>query len=418
MSHSVRSRSDHAGEADPAAPPAVSVPSVVPAIDGLRGLAALLVLIFHCWVFTDAPLGGGALRGLVASFGRGVDFFFVISGFVLFLPVALHDGRFGDVGSYFVRRVARIVPAYYVSLLVQALAVRWLTGFPLPFATRGGWLVFAAHLLFLQHEMPASLARSAGFWGNVVGFGVNGVVWSLSIEAIFYVTLPLVAARFFRRPVLALVLAIVASLLWRALALSTPALFAASPGGATTVPRLLDQFPAFCAHFAFGMTGALLYVNVTRGGRWRVPAPGVHAVQLITIALLLWTMIAHGMTVGPPLTFARQLRDLTPALLFAVLLTIASIVPAWPLSLFRRPRARWLGDVSYGVFLWHQPLILLVRRATPLAQGKADASFLTMCLLVLPASLLLGWLSRRFVEEPAIRWARRRTRRESPAAAS
>ena len=87
-------------------------PAVVPPLDGLRGLASLLVAIFHCWVFTDARLGDGDLRALVAAFGRGVDFFFVISGFVLFLPVVLREGSFGDVRAYFVRRVARIVPVY------------------------------------------------------------------------------------------------------------------------------------------------------------------------------------------------------------------------------------------------------------------------------------------------------------------
>ena len=191
---------------------AASVSPVVPAVDGLRGLSALLVAIFHCWVFTDARLGDGDLRALIAAFGRGVDFFFVISGFVLFLPVVLRDGSFGDVRAYLVRRVARIVPAYYTSLFVQAFTVRWLTGFPLPFTTLGGWIVIVAHLLFLQHELPASIARAAGFWGNVMGFGVNGVVWSLSVEALFYVTLPLVAAAFFRRPLRSVAIAVTASL--------------------------------------------------------------------------------------------------------------------------------------------------------------------------------------------------------------
>ena len=70
---------------------------------------------------------------------------------------------------------------------------------------------------------------------------------------------------------------------------------------------------------------------------------------------------------------------------------------------------RWLGDVSYGVFLLHQPMILVVRRHLRVVHEKGDASFALMLALVLPASLLLGWLSRRYVEEPAIAWAKRRT---------
>jgi len=352
------------------------------------------------------------VRGLVASFGRGVDFFFVISGFVLFLPVVLRDGSFGDVRAYALRRVARIVPAFYLSLVVQGLAVRWLTGFPVPFAGRGGWLVLGAHLLFLQHELPASLARAAGFWGNVVGFGVNGVVWSLSIEALFYVTLPLVAGRFFRRPITGLLIAVATSLAWRLFALSMPGVLTDTPSGAPGPPRLLLQYPSFFAHFAFGMCGALLYVRATRdslpsrGLRWLLPA------QLVLLAALAASMIAHGRNLtGASIDYSYRLADFLPALAFALLLTLASIAPRGLLGALTWPRMRWLGDVSYGVFLWHLPLVLLVRRHTTLLHEKSDLSFVVLGAIVLPASLLIGWLSRRYVEEPVIRWARRRTRR-------
>lgn len=389
---------------------ATSVPAVVPAVDGLRGLAALLVAIFHCWVFTDARLGDGDLRALIAAFGRGVDFFFVISGFVLFLPVVLRDGGFGDVRAYLVRRVARIVPAYYASLLIQVFTVRWLTGFPLPFTTLGGWIVIVAHLLFLQHELPASLARAAGFWGNVMGFGVNGVVWSLSVEALFYLTLPVVAASFFRRPVRAVAIAVTASLVWRAIALNTPALVATT-SNVTAAPRLLDQFPAYLGHFAFGMSAAMLYVRVVRDRLWRMPAPATAAVAITLVAVLLWSLVEHGHGIGRSLTYLRQLQEIAPAVVFAALMALAAIAPVWPLTLLSRPAMRWLGDVSYGVFLWHQPMILVVRRHLRVVHEKGDTSFFLMLALVIPASLLLGWLSRRYVEEPAIAWAKRRTRR-------
>lgn len=383
----------------------------VPAIDGLRGIAALLVLFFHCWVFLDPPLGGGALRALVAAGDLGVDFFFVISGFVLFLPVVLRAGSFGDVRAYALRRVARIVPAYYLSLVVQGLAVRWLTGFPVPFASRGGWLVFGAHLLFLQHLLPASLARAAGFWGNVVGFGVNGVVWSLSIEALFYVTLPLIAGRFFRRPIAGLLIAVATSLAWRLFALSVSGVLTDEPSQAPGPPRLLLQYPSFFAHFAFGMCGALLYVRATRSTapsrrlRWLLPA------QLVLLAALAATMIAHGQNLaGASIDYSYRLADFLPALAFAVLLTLASIAPRGLLRALTWPRVRWLGDVSYGVFLWHLPLVLLVRH-TRLLHEKSDLGFVVLCAIVLPTSLLIGWLSRRYVEEPVILWARRRTRR-------
>lgn len=384
--------------------PSSAAPAFVPAIDGLRGVAALAVLLFHCWVFSDAPLGGGALRALAASGGLGVDFFFVISGFVLFLPVARSDGRFGDVRAYAVRRVARIVPAYWASVVACVLLVPPLTGFPSPLASPGGWLVTIAHLLFLQHELPASLARAAGYAGNVVGFGVNGVVWSLSIEVLFYAALPLVASPFFRRPVIGVALAVAVSVGWRALAL-----FLTPPAGPTP-PRLLEQFPAFCAHFAFGMAAALIYVRAWRDEpRARTSRLTVAVAQLAALALLVAVMLDHGATMArsPGLGFARTSGTLAPPLAFAALLLLAATRPEGPLRVLARPRARWLGDVSYGVFLWHMPLIVALQPLTASIGLRSDAAFVALCALVVPASLVLGWASRRFLEEPAIAWAHR-----------
>ena len=72
--------------------------------------------------------------------------------------------------------------------------------------------------------------------------------------------------------------------------------------------------------------------------------------------------------------------------------------------------ARWLGDVSYGAFLWHFPLILLFSHTLGWVEGSGDRPYLMLLALVLPSAFFFGWLSRRFVEEPAIAWARSRTR--------
>jgi peptidoglycan/LPS O-acetylase OafA/YrhL len=393
-------------------PPAVgaqpsTAPAHVPALDGFRGAAALLVLIYHCWLFVNPPLGEGMLRALVVAGSLGVDFFFVLSGFVLFLPVARRGGRFGSVRSYLVRRVARIVPAYYASLLFVVLALPLLNGADSPLTTSGGLLVAVAHLLFVQHELPTAVARAAGYHGAVLGFGVNGVVWSLSLEALFYLTLPLVAGRFFRRPGRWLAGCLGASVAWWLLAYHAPAALAAlGVPRAAQLTRPLDQYPAFFGHFACGMFGALLYVRFARGERRR--GGYVLGAQAIALLALLWSMTAYGrlLTSGDGLANARNLLYLAAAASFATLMTTITIGPAATARPFTNSVARWLGDVSYGVFLWHMPLIFLVLRRTSLVTTTTNGGFLVLCALVLPASLVLGWLSRRLIEEPAIRWAR------------
>lgn len=388
-----------------------SIPAHVPVIDGFRGIAALLVLVFHCWTETDPRLDGGALRALVAAGGLGVDFFFVISGFVLFLPVVRHGGRFGSVAAYAIRRAARIVPAYYLALVVQAAARPILRpGWPMPFETLGGLGVFLVHLLFLQHEAPRWLFRELGYRGAVMGFGVNGALWSLSIEVLFYAALPIAAGLYFRRPWLGLVGGVAAALAWRALAYRVGPVAETIGVASLTgqVPRLVGQFPGYLAHFAFGMSGAFVYGLAWQGAIAR-PRVGSRWLLLASLGVLVGAMVFQGSTPRgvPPGWYQRYLGDVVPALAFAVLMTVAAIRSG---GLLARPLARWFGDVSYGVFLWHFPLLLFFKNALGWLPGVGDAVFLRSLLLVVPASLACGWLSRRFVEEPAIAWARRRSR--------
>ncbi len=77
----------------------------VPAIDGLRGYAALTVLLIHVTYYSGRPpLDQGIIRSVLVSGYMGVDFFFVISGFVLFLPAVTNKGRLGNLRSYAERR--------------------------------------------------------------------------------------------------------------------------------------------------------------------------------------------------------------------------------------------------------------------------------------------------------------------------
>ena len=396
---------------------AITPPAHVPALDGFRGASALLVAIFHCWLYTDPPLDSGAIRALVLSFGLGVDFFFVISGFVLFLPVVRHGGTFGSLRSYAIRRVARIMPAYYIALVIQAAATPLLTQFASPFASPGGWVLLGIHFLFLQHSVPRWLLRQFDFEGSVMGFGVNGALWSLSIEALFYAFLPLVAGFYFRRPRLGFALGLGTALGWRWLAFHLPSVSAVVGAGnavAGNAPRLLEQFPGYFAHFAFGMAAAFLYVRAygqreRSDAAWWMRKPG--ALQAGLFLVLILSMIAYGnASKGAPVgVYERYFDDIVPAFAFAGLMLTTALGTPRAQWLMANPISRWLGDVSYGAFLWHFPLILLFGYTLGWVQGKGDAQFFELTGLVLPGALLLGWLSRRFVEEPAIAWARRRT---------
>src|SRR5262249_55572056 len=97
---------------------------VVPSFDGYRAYAILFVALFHIFQITGAFTAAGDSAVGVISWGilpRSLDVLFIVSGFVIYLPTVVRDGDFGSVSAFAIRRTARLVPAYYVTLLVAIL---------------------------------------------------------------------------------------------------------------------------------------------------------------------------------------------------------------------------------------------------------------------------------------------------------
>jgi peptidoglycan/LPS O-acetylase OafA/YrhL len=393
------------------APPAVPERIRVPAADGFRAFAALSVVLYHCLYGAGLPLlGSDLVRNYLAAGFVGVDFFLVLSGFLLFLPVAAARGTFGDLRSYALRRVTRILPAYYVALAATVGLLFFLSQTKAYGLTRHSvGLNLLLHATFLQHNVGSAL-------GLPEGFGINGAVWTLSIEALFYAVLPMVAVRFFRRPVVGLGLGLGIAAAWR-LAVAHSGLHVASlagvatPGAARVI--LITQFPSFAGHFALGMTAAWLFVKMRRsrfaGSPWTV---GMQVLGLAGIILSMEAIghrdVAH--TAGPldhwttttPLTFS-----------FAVLLLSTALAPRWAQAPVTNRVARRLGDVSYGIYLSHLLFVELALTSLHFFPSGTLGAFLRMAGVVVAGSCLVGWASFVWVERPLTGWARRRSAQRS-----
>jgi peptidoglycan/LPS O-acetylase OafA/YrhL len=357
------------------------------ALEGLRGYAALAMVVYHAWVLTAAPLDGGPVRRLVSSGFLAVDAFFVLSAFVLFLPLAV-SGSFGSRAAYALRRVARIVPAYYVAVAL-AIAAYGLLASPVALAHPVTLDAVLAHVSFTQLE-----ARLVPGYNGALGFRVNPVLWTLAVEVVFYAMLPFVAASYARRPLAGLMLALVA-------AIGLRALIAGLAIGPATEARLLSLPPLFVADFAVGMTAAWLF------------ARGQEALTPLAMPLALLAVLATGLLAGAADASDAQaatrrsllLALLVPLAFGALVLAAASARGAWR-HLAENPPIRWLGKVSYGVFLAHFMVMELCLNSLGFARGSTRA-FLVLLAAALPASLLLGWASFKLVESPARRLARR-----------
>jgi peptidoglycan/LPS O-acetylase OafA/YrhL len=301
------------------------------------------------------------LRAIVSSGWIGVDVFFVLSGFVHFLPVAKR-GSLGSWRGYAWRRIARVVPAYYLCLLVVIYLTKTIDV--------AGLL---AHLAFLQVPLFGFSRRT--------GLNADQPLWTLSIEAAFYVVMVFTATRFFRHPGRWLAGALVVAVGWK---IAT----------ASDVNKGM-QFPGFVAHFALGMAAAWLYVQATPALRARLHrlAPWAVGVAFVAFVLAARALIDSD---GPH----HMSRNLTLAVPLTVLLLGAALLRVPGLA-----AVRFLSTVSYGTYLFH---ILLVGRLLRFSHADGDAaSFLRSVAMVVPLSLLIGWLSYALVENPVRKWARR-----------
>jgi peptidoglycan/LPS O-acetylase OafA/YrhL len=398
---------------------------VVPSFDGYRAYAILFVVLFHIFQVSGAFAAAGDSALGVLFWGilpRSLDVLFIVSGFVIYLPTVVRDGDFGRVSSFAVRRAARLFPAYYVTLLIAITLLLVVSSSPgLPDAG-----TILAHFAVLQ--TPALL-----FVDHFrLGLGVVPPVWTLSVEVGFYVVLPLIAVWYFRHPLIGLVLAAVIVVFWRELAEhadSVSGFFGADLGSGAD--RRVDtfyasQFPSWTLALATGMTGAWAYVQL----RDRIPPErlmtlAVRGTAVAGLLLILEIYLAgHGAVhdVAPfEGLFARESLLVTlgyPLVLGAVLVGFA-LLPTRVQLPCAAPAIRWIGDISYAIYLIHFAVIWFALNEFSLPGDGGIGAVLIWSAVVYPPSIAYAYLSARFLERPVRRWAHRFGRRaQAPADAA
>ena len=355
------------------------VVTVLPALDGLRAVAAGLVILTHAAFLTGFGATGGLMGRLWARGDFGVGIFFALSGFLLHRGLVSKDSEGGlDVLGYALRRAARVLPAYWVTLA----AVVVFANPPLR-----DWMLHAA---LLQIYVPDAWISS---------FGQS---WSLATEISFYAVLPLVVVllRPLRRrdPALPLVVLVV-------LALVTTL---ASGLGAGEVfgedVQLHMWLHARAPQFLVGMICAEALRTPAHGVSRRLTAWGSDHVVCLALAggayLLATTPLAGSLTIDTASSAELIAR--------AALCTFVALTLLLPLThgghsayrtVLSQGPVRWLGRVSYGVFLWHLPVFtaLYAVSGVPLFSG----GLLPLLAIGVPVTLLLATLSHQWVEVPA-----------------
>jgi peptidoglycan/LPS O-acetylase OafA/YrhL len=363
-------------------------------LTGVRGLAAFAVVCLHAYILAGEPDSvPRPLAWLFAMGGSGVDVFFTLSAFLLTLPfveASLNAAPTPDLSVYGKRRLLRILPAYYVQIVVLvALGA---------LGVNGGWVwnspsvtTLLAHFVFFLNAWPFVAAQVPPWW-------------TLPVEMGFYLLLPLFARclRPGRWPWL--LLAIAASLGYRYWLMHAD----------LSMGRQIvwgDQLPGRLHQFLIGMLAAYAFVrlkarNALPAGRvadWLALAAIASFLALPALGFPITGQAYLGEPNGHPLL---QGWHVFASLIVALLLvSLASGAPILGRA-FSWPPLQALGLISYSLYLWHYPVMLAVRDAVggfDTARGDFWTYFFYSLLLSVIVALVSWWM----VELPAQRWGRR-----------
>ncbi|MCO5989658.1 acyltransferase [Actinoallomurus spadix] len=352
----------------------------LPALDGLRGVAIIGVLLFH-----TGHLSGGFL---------GVDLFFALSGHLitgLLLREVEATGTVSPV-AFWGRRIRRLLPALAAMLAGVTVLVRAVGPPDLVRTTRadGPWV----QLNLVNWHL---LAESASYWDRFGAARVFEHLWSIAVEEQFYLVWPvllLLTARGggragHRVAVTAAVGSAVSLVLMVALA---------DPADPTRVYTGTDT-RAFSL-----LLGAMVATPPLRAVLARVAGRGAGAASVSLAAGLgvAWWLVDG---VDSPALFTGGL--FVHSLASALLVGLCAQAPRTPVArVLARPPLRWLGLISYGLYLWHWPVFVL------LSPQRTGLGGWTRTALVCAVSIGLAALSKYLVEDP-IRfragWARGRS---------
>lgn len=340
-------------------------------LDGLRAFAVLLVIVYH---LAPDTLPGGFI---------GVDVFFVISGFLI-TTLLLREGEAHHgirLPSFWLRRARRLIPALVVVVVTSTVAAALVSR---DLLVGVGRQTFGA-ATFLTNWVEVAAGSS---YFDVDQPKLFQPFWSLAIEEQFYLLWPItlgvliVAGRSWRMRARIAFGGAMASALWMAVRYT--------PGDDPTRIYYGTDTHAFglllgcAAAFAlWGRVGAAVSESLSR----RLPAA----------AVLTLVVLAASMHADSAIPYRGGLLVASGLAVIAVA-GCAMAPESGYVRVLENPVLRWIGERSYGLYLWHWPVMLIIATAVPSVPGTS--AWWTLMFITVLTTFTLAWASYRFVETP------------------
>jgi len=313
-----------------------------PALDGIRAVAVLAVIAYH---FGYRHAQGGFL---------GVDIFFVLSGYLITSLLLAEHARTGKINlvAFWYRRAKRLLPALFLMLVVVAI---WIGAYASPFE-----LILRREDLIWTLFYGANwhfIASGQDYFAQYASVSPLRHTWSLAIEEQFYLAWPL----------------LVAAALWlgrRRTAVVAGLCIAVVAGSALAMALLYDPGDPSRAYYGTDarmhelLVGALLAVLVREYPGRRLMARSSRAAPAVAVTAGLVLLGAFTLLSDTDPLYYRGL-SLTLSLAAAALVWAVEIAPrSWPARLLALRPFAWIGQISYGLYLWHWPVVLAITSAS------------------------------------------------------
>lgn len=317
-----------------------TIPDYVDTLDGFRALATFLVLIFHYWqqswvsmVLKIGPLSIDFTH-IVSIGSLGVEMLFVLSGFCLYYPLAMHPERRLHIGNFVYKRIVRILPTY---LMCVVICSAYQIGKLDPGVLREQ---------FIGNMTLTQMSTAALSYNRI-----NPVLWSIAIEVQFYILFPILLPLFKKKPYWVMLGAFVLGETWR---------WYLRDVDHSRINFLMNQLPGMIDVFIGGMLSAHIVAKLKR----ELTDEQKKSFQMLfTVGMILFAMLYFLVTMYIGVLRYRDMADNLSRLqmhtrkfviaAFAGAIACSVLSHPWMRRLLGNPVTRFVSTISYQVYMWH-----------------------------------------------------------------